>query len=101
MTKETDTNTGKSSQNEERVLAREEISEPISGYERESADSENTGYNLSFVLSKFVSVANSIASLADNEIKRMEQIQEEKHLSSEQEMYMDRDFSWCFQENEK
>ena len=99
--RKTNSRTGNRSKNEERILGREEVSQPISEYEKGSVDSENSGNNLSFILSKFVIMANRLVSLADTEMSRMEQIQEERRLSSEQEMYMERDFCWCFQEGKK
>ena len=87
--RKTNSRTGNRSINEERILGREEASKPISEYEKESVDFENSGYNLSFILSKFVGMANRLVNLVDNEMSRKEQVQEEKRLSSEQEMYMD------------
>ena len=93
MMRKTNSRTGKRSKKEERVLGREALSKPISEYEKESLDSENSGYNLSLILSKFLGMANRLVNLADSEMSRIEQIQEEKRLSTEQEM-------WGFLENE-
>lgn len=101
MMRKTNSRTGKRSKKEERVLGREALSKPISEYEKESLDSENSGYNLSLILSKFLGMANRLVNLADSEMSRIEQIQEEKRLSTEQEMYMEQDFCWCFQQEKK
>ena len=66
-------------------------------------DEDNRSGNGAFakLLSRLLAIAEQVNQLLKQELERRARLDEEKRLSSEQEMFMSREFDWEFEQEHR